>query len=425
LPGACPITHPNTRMKREVIAAHAGGVSRWSAIALGVSIPVSTALDNVLLAVILAAWAFSGQARKTANLLSRNYALLCPLLLFGLLAVGTLYGESPQREAFAHLSKYADLLFIPVFATLFRDGETRSKALHAFAATVAVVVVLSYMIRLGILPAMPLITGVVESPTVFKLKITHSLLVAFGAFLFAWLGSTTADRRLRLVWYTLSLLAALNVLLLVKGATAYLTLGALVVLWGSQRVGRHGAIGAILVLATMATMLIALPTPFQERVLLIKQEIQDWRADKVSTQPSSTGLRLDAYKNTLGVIAEHPLTGAGTGGFSLAYATQVRGRGIPETSNPHNEYLNIAAQIGISGMAILITMFWLQWRSAQYLDSPMETSLARGLVLTMAIGCMVNSLLLDHTEGLFYAWFSGLLYGGLKYALPEKLHSQR
>ena len=30
------------------------------------------------------------------------------------------------------------------------------------------------------------------------------------------------------------------------------------------------------------------------------------------------------------------------------------------------------------------------------------------------IGCMFNSLLLDHTEGLFFAWATGLLFAGLK-----------
>jgi hypothetical protein len=28
----------------------------------------------------------------------------------------------------------------------------------------------------------------------------------------------------------------------------------------------------------------------------------------------------------------------------------------------------------------------------------------------MAVGCLFNSFLLDHTEALFYAWLTGLLY---------------
>ena len=97
-----------------------------------------------------------------------------------------------------------------------------------------------------------------------------------------------------------------------------------------------------------------------------------------------------------------------------------KGTGKPATHNPHNEFLNMAAQIGIIGLLVMMAMFGMQWRSAGQLATPMEQSLARALVLTLGSGCLVNSLLLDHAEGLFYAWMSGLLYGGLKYALPDQ-----
>jgi hypothetical protein len=34
-------------------------------------------------------------------------------------------------------------------------------------------------------------------------------------------------------------------------------------------------------------------------------------------------------------------------------------------------------------------------------------------VLVFVIGCLFNSLLLDHTEGLLFAWATGLLFAGL------------
>jgi len=37
-------------------------------------------------------------------------------------------------------------------------------------------------------------------------------------------------------------------------------------------------------------------------------------------------------------------------------------------------------------------------------------------VLTIAIGCLFNSLLLDHTEGLLFAWLTALLHAGLESA---------
>jgi len=340
-----------------------------------------------------------------------------------LLAVGTLYSEIPWRSALAHLWKYADLLFIPVFAMAFREHQTRRNALLGFAVAIAATIVLSYLIRFGLLPKLAFITSDGISPTVFKLKVTHNIFVAFGAFLFLWLGSTTANRRLRVLWYALALLAALNVLLLVQGATGYVTLAVLGLLWGVMRLERAGAIRMALIGAGIAAALVLIPSPFQQRIVLIWQEVQLWRSGSPAAEATSSGQRLEYYKNTLAVIKAHPLIGVGTGGFPNAYAQQVKGTGKQETHNPHNEFLNITAQIGIAGLLVLIAMFGMQWRTARQLATPMEQALARGLVMTLVSGCLVNSLLLDHAEGLFYAWMSGLLYGGLKYP-PDKLPAQ-
>jgi len=41
--------------------------------------------------------------------------------------------------------------------------------------------------------------------------------------------------------------------------------------------------------------------------------------------------------------------------------------------------------------------------------------LARALILTIMVGSLFNSLLIDHVESLLFAWLSGLLFA----ALPE------
>ena len=396
------------------LAGHARRVAQWSAIALGFSIPVSTALDNVLIVITLAAWALSGQVPEIIKNSFKNKQLLYSLMLFAVLALGTLYGETAWRDALSTLSKYNDLLLIPVFAIVLRDRDTRIKALHAFAIAIALTVVLSCLIRLHVLPAWPFfVIDKAALPLVFKLKITHSILVAFGAFLFVWLGSTCKRSRVRQVWYAFALLATLNVLLLVNSATGYVILGGLAVLLAWDRLPARGRAYGMAALAVAVVALLALPNPFQARVTRIAQEVQQWRPTEASE--TSSGLRLGFYYSTLDIISAHPLTGVGTGGFPAAYARQVKGSGKAETQNPHNEFLHITAQVGIAGLLVLIAMFWQQWRSAPSLATPMEQALARGLVFTMVAGCLFNSLLLDHAEGLFYAWLSGLLYGSLKY----------
>jgi O-antigen ligase len=97
----------------------------------------------------------------------------------------------------------------------------------------------------------------------------------------------------------------------------------------------------------------------------------------------------------------------------------VHGTGARTTVNPHNDYLLIAAQVGIPGVAFLLTLYFLVWRGASRLESPLHRDLARGLVIAMAVGGCFNSLLLDHTEGLLFAWLTAVLYAGYN-RMPQR-----
>jgi O-antigen ligase len=394
------------------LTIYADKTARYAAIAIGASLPVSAALDNVLLTVLLVTWLVSGSITRKNLIINNNLLCRPALLLFVLLLIGMTYSAASWRESFLYLSKYIDLLFIPLLLYVFRDQATRRHALLALAVSLACVLILSIVVKAGWMPSNPFMRGTTASPTVFKLSLTHNIMMAFGSFLFAGMGLMAQARASQWAWFALSILAIFNVTTMVPGATGYLILGALIVLFGASRSHWSGALCATAALTLLAGILLLTQTQFQHRLTAIAAEVGQWHPDQPAQ--TSTGLRLEFYQNTLAIIAQHPLVGVGTGGFPKAYAEQVRGTGKTETRNPHNEFLNIMAQIGIAGVAALVWLFLLQWRLAAKLDDPMEQALARALILTMVIGCLFNSLLLDHTEGLFYAWLTGLLYGGLR-----------
>lgn len=402
-------------------ARYADHTARWSVIALGFSIPISVALDNTLLVLILAGWLAGGLYRHKLMIIFNNPIALSALALFALLLVGTLHGEPEAGDAAHYLGKYSDLLFIPVFLFLFRDAATRRYALHALAASLAMVLALSYVIKAGIMPKNPFILSDANYPVVFKLHLTHNILMAFAAFLFTWLALTATSLRIRWGWTVLAILAVINLTMMVHGATGYFVFLGLALLLGYNRNRWRGLGMAIAGIVALAAVLAAVPGPFQERIRLIIKETQGWKPDRPAQ--NSAEYRLEFYRNTLAIIADHPIIGVGTGGFPKAYADKVRGTGKTETRNPHNEFLHIAAQTGVFGLAALLGLFYLQWRLAPQLALPLERHLGRGLVLTMVVGCMFNSLLLDHTEGLLYAWLTGLLYAGIKYPSPENVTS--
>ncbi len=400
-------------------AVHADRAARWSGIALGFSIPISTALDSMFIGVTLVGYVASFSYRDKANAIVRNPIALAALLLYAMLIVGALYGERFPGDTARFLVKYADLLLIPVFAYCLRDSTDRDRALYAMAVALALSLALSFLVKTGWLSGLSFIKGDAANAAVFKRSLSHNILMSFGAFLFLILALRSATPRARWLWIGLAILAAVNVLLMVQGRTGYVILGALALYGGYCWKGWRGLGATLAAAAALGAVLAITPNPARDRVALIIEEAQAWQPGKPTA--TSIGLRLEYYRNSIAIVGDRPFAGAGTGSFPRAYAEETKGTGVDQPGNPHNEYLLIAIQTGLIGLALLLHLFWQQWRLAPRLATPLETHLARGLVVTIALGCLFNSLLLDHTEGLLFAWMTGLLYGGYNPALTQRL----
>jgi len=198
----------------------------------------------------------------------------------------------------------------------------------------------------------------------------------------------------------------------VQGRTGYILLALLLVYFCYCALRWKGlAVAAVLGAALFSAAFVFSPG-FNSRITQAISEFSAWDASSPTSATSSTGQRLEFYQHSLNIVAQHPLLGVGTGGFPKAYADEAQKSGIAATHNPHNEYLLIAVQLGLLGAGLLVYLFVRQWQLAARLPAPLETQLARALVITFAAGCLLNSLLVDHVEGLFFAWMSGLLFAG-------------
>lgn len=396
---------------------------RWSAILIGFAVPISVALDNLLLAILLPGFLFN--ARAILNIAIHHPVARAAWLLFGMLAIGTSYGATPLREAAGILGKYIDLAFIPLLMLLFADDTARRRAQYAFLAAMALTLLISCLVGLGWLPVqqwMWFASGP-ENPAIFHSHITHNNMMAFAAFLAMLRSRDAASSAARAGWAMFALLAAINVLFMVQGRTGYLVMMALLAWfsWSSlaeflQRRGivlgwRH-ALALFLALGLLAAAAYQLSSRLHDRVMLVVTEYSAWQPNQ--GRDTSTGQRMDFYYNTLQIVQQHPLLGVGTGGFPAAFAEQVSGTEALRTKHPHNEYLMIAAQTGIVGLALLLYLFHTLWRIAPSLPDRFERDALRGLVLAYLINAMFNCALLDHSDGLFFAFMAAVLLAGAK-----------
>jgi hypothetical protein len=72
----------------QMISRRADKLAGWAAVALGFSIPISTALDEILLVVILALWLVGGHFRDKIRAVRHNPVVLPALVLFGMYLLG-------------------------------------------------------------------------------------------------------------------------------------------------------------------------------------------------------------------------------------------------------------------------------------------------------------------------------------------------
>ena len=180
------------RRREEVVALILPAVNRgalatavWATVLLGFSLPISTALDNILLGIVLIAFLLSGRYPEKLGSIARNPAALALAGFFALVALGVLYGEASFADRLKYLVKYSDLLLVVLMVPLFADGRVRRCALLAFGAAMVLTLVLSLLLAGGLLPAAKWLRGNPANAVVFKLHITHNLLMAIAAFLFA------------------------------------------------------------------------------------------------------------------------------------------------------------------------------------------------------------------------------------------------
>ncbi len=436
---------------------------RASTVLIGLAVPISVALDNLLLAVIALGVLFN--ARAVWQIATRHPVARAAWLLFIALFVAMFHGATPLREAAGTLGKYADLAFIPLFMLMLSDDVSRRRAQYAFLSAMGLTLLLSYLVGLKFLPVQHWMNALAaaNNPVIFHSHITQNNMMAFAVFLallnlreafslrqdcpkgerlveplanrLGW--QTTPAKSLvmaayclrvhgaQLAWGLFAVAAGINVLFMVQGRTGYAILLVLMVWFAGTTLARYrrkrgrawgwrqGMAGMLVLGGMVAATYFASPR-LHDRVGSVAAEYQAWQPNH--GKDTSTGQRLDFYYNALQIAQQHLLFGVGTGGFPAAFARQVQGSDALPTHNPHNEYLMITVQCGLVGLALLLYLFYTQWRYAPLLDTPFEQDAARGLVLAYMVNCLVNSALLDHSDGLFFAFMTAVLFANLKMA---------
>lgn len=388
-------------------------VSRWSAVGLGCFIPVSVALDNILLLLATVGWLLSGDLSHKLREIRYHPVAMASTLFAAVMTLGMTWSIQPigaMRESIVEILRY---VLLGVLLTIFADERIRARATSAFLASSVLILALSYLLWLGLLPAIPGIKGDVDYPVVFKYHITHNILMAIAGGIFL-LRAFESQRGVRSIYAVLTGLTAFNIFFMIPGRTGQIAFAAALLYVAFSRMKWVGFAAASAMLATVVVSAWLLPSsvPHQRAERAIA-EAYAWQPDQAQAQTSSIGMRLEFYRNTLAMIGNRPLLGTGTGSFQSAYEAHVANTPMVVAAHPHNAFLLVAAELGMVGLIVLLGLLLVQWQSAGRLPGFTQVVAARSLLIVYIVSGLVSSTFNDHAEGLFFVWASALLWSGL------------
>jgi len=397
------------------LTLHHFNITRYFIIVIiGFSIPFSTAATNITiglaLLLLLAELTLLSNNYQHKWLILRDQPIVwLAVALFSFMLLAILYTTASWSEVNKMLLKYRELLLIPLFFLLIRDRKSQQLGLYSFIAAMILTLFLSYLItwtgwHIG--------KGTVENPFVFKNHITQGILMSLAAYFLAI--QSIQQRSGRILRTIFVLLATYNIIFMTQGRTGYLVLACLILLLIYQLYHWRGLFIGVITLSLISTMIYISSDQVKMRIDKISDNVTAYEQGESET---SIGFRIEFYQTSLQLIAKHPFFGTGTGSFHQTYTALATTQNKPTTENPHNEYLMIAVQWGLIGLSLFIGLLYVMWRRANNLSIENKWML-QGLLITMGVGCLVNSLLLDFTAGHAFVFLLSVFMADCKFSKP-------
>ncbi|MFM2274827.1 MAG: hypothetical protein RL211_699 [Pseudomonadota bacterium] len=171
--------------------------------------------------------------------------------------------------------------------------------------------------------------------------------------------------------------------------------------WRQYRARLVFALAAAVVLA--GSLLVSVP-PIHDRLAQGFNDIE--RARGGTWSHDSWGIRLQMYRETAAMVADHPLMGWGIGGWTSQWQLRAPAE-FAGYNMPHNDYLWMGSQAGVPGglllLSLLIAACAAGWRRQ---GSTGQTAFVAALAVLLASA--VNSATRDASIGLGLLWIMGI-----------------
>ncbi len=394
---ALAVSGPTVRARCERLA---DGFIAGAAAAL----PWSTSATSILIGLWLVCL-LPTLERESLRRIFHLAAAYLPLALVVLALIGVLWADVPLRERFEGLTPYAKLLMIPLLLWQFSSRDSGRLVLYAFLASCCVLLVASWLTlyvpalwRYAKQPGIPVRDYIIQSG-VFTLCSFALLQRAITTW--------QQDNKRALAYALLACVFLANIVFAALARTTLIVIVVLFVLLGLFYLRRRGFLILTAAVIALAALSWSTSSYLRWRVSNVAWELQNFTPET----DTSSGARMEFWRNSLEIIRAAPLLGHGTGSTPAMFARQTGvAQGAPNAaSNPHNQIFAVAIPLGFIGVFVLLMMWIAHVRLFAARDFPSWIGLT--VVVQNIVSSLFNSHLLDFSQGWLYVLGVGVAGG--------------
>ena len=374
-----------------------------------IAVTFSTALTNIF-GVLAAIFSLLSIDRDNLMYALRSPVVQATLGLWLFLTGSIAWSIADNRDILAGWGKYRKLLYPFLILVATKSAKFNSeKLIKVFGWTTAMGAVLSVVIEFNLPYLIDLLKELFPqkiygpgNPTITFSYITQGAFLSISSLILICFGMAQLSKISRLAHLLASIVCAYVVVWLLPGFTGIfmLTIGAIVLsgLLVKQKFKNFYIIAGLLIIL-IAALMVSAPN-VSTRGNLVTSVVTHFSSGELN----SPGVRLQQWKAACRGFLDAPIVGNGVGSFSRIterYANDAMQR-LGKQLHPHSEYLNLAVQGGIVGVALWIMFCYFGVRQGVRVlcfGNFWQGALVITLVLMFATGALFNSFMWDSAHG--------------------------
>ena len=386
-------------------------------IILAFLMPLTVFGANLIIVIICLLWLFSGNYKSKFHQIINNKLLLASIVFFCLHVIGLLWTEDLIWGLHIVHKMWYFLLLFPVLFTIVKKDYIKFY-ISAFLLAITLTEVASYLVWFEIIS--PFKNATDQNPTPFMSHISYNPILAFAIYLV--MHEVFFNKKLTNLLFSFYSFFAISMtinMFITGGRAGHVAFFVMLSILIFQVLDKQRVKSLIAILILIPAIFITsyqTSNLFQDRVDTAIHEILTFSDtggyDPNTSSHTSVGARINFAINSWEAVKKNPIIGIGTGDFPNEYKkiNQINSPELPNGTNPHNMYVLVLSQLGLLGLASMLSIFYFQVKLSFNSPSKLIRDLGITLPLMFLVMMLSDSYLLGHYTTLMYIFFSSFLY---------------